>query len=240
MSPVGADFVRPGEDHVPSLIDDLVAFANRDDLPILIQVAVAHAQFETIHPFTDGNGRTGRALVQAMLRAKGLTKSVTVPVSAGLLTDVDGYHRALTSYRAGDIRPIVDLTANASLRAIGNARRLVTDTRDVRESWNGRLTARRDSAAWKILDIIARQPPRRSRLIRGTGRPPRAVNQCPLQQRWSGCLPLGHRGCLPLRSGRTWFRHHVSREHGELALQRGRPHGLPHPLQGLDIGYHRP
>jgi Fic family protein len=158
MSPVGADFVGPGEDHVPSLIDDLVAFANRDDLPILTQVAVAHAQFETIHPFTDGNGRTGRALVQAMLRAKGLTKSVTVPVSAGLLTDVDGYHRALTSYRAGDIRPIVELTADASLRAIGNARKLVKDIRDVRESWNGRLTARRDSAAWKILDIIARQP----------------------------------------------------------------------------------
>ena len=93
-----------------------------------------------------------------MLRAKGLTKSVTVPVSAGLLTDVDGYHRALTSYRAGDIRPIVELTADASLRAIGNARKLVKDIRDVRESWNGQLTARRDSAAWKILDIIARQP----------------------------------------------------------------------------------
>lgn len=135
-----------------------MTFANRDDLPILTQVAVAHAKFETIHPFTDGNGRTGRALVQAMLCVKGLTRSATVPVSAGLLTDVGGYHRALTSYRAGDIRPIVELTADAPLRAIGNAREFVKDIRHIRESWNGRLAARRDSAAWKVLDSITRQP----------------------------------------------------------------------------------
>ena len=67
-----------------------------------------HAQFETIHPFTDGNGRTGRALVQAMLRNKGLTRQVTVPVSAGLLADTDGYIAALTAYRQGDVTPIVE------------------------------------------------------------------------------------------------------------------------------------
>jgi len=66
-----------------------------------------HAQFETIHPFTDGNGRTGRALVQAMLRNKGLTRQITVPVSAGLLSDTSAYFVALTSYRDGDAAPIV-------------------------------------------------------------------------------------------------------------------------------------
>ena len=95
--------VRPASHtRVPAAIDDLMTFAARDDVPLLAQIAVAHAQFETIHPFTDGNGRTGRALVQAMLRNKGLTRQVTVPVSAGLLVDTDGYIAALTAYRDGD------------------------------------------------------------------------------------------------------------------------------------------
>ncbi len=113
QSTVGA--VRPARPHrVPAAIDDLMAFAARDDVPLLAQIAVAHAQFETIHPFTDGNGRTGRALVQAMLRNKGLTRQVTVPVSAGLLADTDGYIAALTAYRDGDAAPIVERFAEAS------------------------------------------------------------------------------------------------------------------------------
>src|SRR3990170_360123 len=87
-SPVGATFVPPDEDRVPTLIRDLVDFTHREDVPALIQVAVAHAQFETIHPFTDGNGRTGRALAQSMLRHRGVTRNVAVPVSAGLLSNV--------------------------------------------------------------------------------------------------------------------------------------------------------
>ncbi|GAA1767740.1 hypothetical protein GCM10009747_30560 [Agromyces humatus] len=79
-SPVGATFVAPQHERVPGLMDDVMAFARRDDLPVLAQVAIVHAQFETIHPFTDGNGRTGRALVQSMLRGKDITRSVTVPV----------------------------------------------------------------------------------------------------------------------------------------------------------------
>lgn len=92
---------------VPELVDDLVQFANRRDTQALVSTAVAHAQFETIHPFTDGNGRAGRALAQTMLRRRGVTRNVAVPVSAGLLADVDGYHRALTAYREGDVNPIV-------------------------------------------------------------------------------------------------------------------------------------
>ena len=82
-TPIGATFVGPRHDLVPDAIGDLIAFAQRADVPPLAQIAVAHAQFETIHPFTDGNGRTGRALVQAMLHNKGLTRQVTVPVWPG-------------------------------------------------------------------------------------------------------------------------------------------------------------
>jgi len=67
-SPVGASFVAPHHSRIDSLVDDVVSFARRTDIPPLVSVAVAHAQFETIHPFTDGNGRTGRALAQSLLR----------------------------------------------------------------------------------------------------------------------------------------------------------------------------
>src|SRR4051795_6021749 len=66
FGPHDADFVPPHHESVPELIDDLMRFAGRTDLPVLAQAAIAHAQFETIHPFADGNGRTGRALIHAM------------------------------------------------------------------------------------------------------------------------------------------------------------------------------
>ena len=107
-TPIGATFVGPRHELISEAIGDLIAFAHRVDVPALPQIAVAHAQFETIHPFTDGNGRTGRALIQAMLRNKGLTRQVTVPVSAGLLAHTTAYFAALTTYREGDAAPIVE------------------------------------------------------------------------------------------------------------------------------------
>jgi Fic family protein len=143
---------------VPEAIADLVTFARRDDIPTLAHAALAHAQFETIHPFTDGNGRTGRALVHAMLRARGLTRNVTVPVSAGLLADVDAYFSALTSYRQGDAAEIVRQVSEASFIAIANGRQLVADLEDIRRRWNDVIRARRDAAAWRLADLLLRQP----------------------------------------------------------------------------------
>ncbi|KAB7759164.1 Fic family protein [Mycolicibacterium mucogenicum] len=157
-TPIGATFVGPRDELVPGAIDDLIAFAQRDDLPALPQIAVSHAQFETIHPFTDGNGRTGRALVQAMLRNKGLTRQVTVPVSAGLLADTDAYFAALTSYRDGDAAPIVERFSHAAILAIANGRQLVAELRAIRESWNSVINARSDSAIWKVADLLTRRP----------------------------------------------------------------------------------
>ena len=157
-SPVGATFVAPRHERVPGLMDDVMAFARRDDLPVLAQVAVAHAQFETIHPFTDGNGRTGRALVQSMLRGKDITRSVTVPVSAGLLTDVNAYHDALIAYRAGDIGPIIEQMAIAGDDAIHNARTLIAQLRETMAGWRETVKPRSGSQLEKVLDYAARQP----------------------------------------------------------------------------------
>ncbi|WP_308193865.1 Fic family protein [Microbacterium sp. SS28] len=157
-SPVGAEFVGPHHSRIETLLDDVTAFARRTDAAPLVSVAIAHAQFETIHPFSDGNGRTGRALAQAMLRHRGVTRNVAVPVSAGLLADVEGYHRALTAYREGDVSPIVTAFADAALRAVGNTRTLVAELDRIRASWNDRLTVRRSSNAWKLLDVLVRRP----------------------------------------------------------------------------------
>lgn len=158
IGPHDADYVAPPPGAVPELMDDLLDFTQRGDLPPLIQIALAHAQFETIHPFPDGNGRTGRALIQAMLRSRDLTRNVTVPVSAGLLTDTRRYFRALDDYRRGDIAPIIESLARAAESAIANGSRLVADIHDIRAQWDTRLTARSDSAAWRLLDVLLRQP----------------------------------------------------------------------------------
>jgi Fic family protein len=156
--PHQAEFVAPHHRHVPALIDDLVRFARRADIPVLPQAAVAHAQFETIHPFTDGNGRTGRALIHAMLRRRELTRNVTVPVSAGLLADAGVYFVGLTRYRDGDVAEIVRLMAEASFLAVANGRALVADLREIRQRWERRIATRRDAAAWRLADLLLRQP----------------------------------------------------------------------------------
>ena len=153
LGPHAAVFVPPVHERVPGLIDDLVAFIARDDVPVLAHAALAHAQFETIHPFEDGNGRTGRALVHAMLRSKGLTRTVTVPISAGLLVDTDAYFVALTAYRSGDPEPIVECFADAAFAAVANGRELVGDLRAVcapSGSSASRHVVARPPGAWLI------------------------------------------------------------------------------------------
>ncbi|TFC34755.1 Fic family protein [Cryobacterium sp. TMT2-14] len=158
FGPHTAQLVPPHQDRVPALMEDLVAFANRADLPVLAQTAIAHAQFETIHPFPDGNGRVGRALIQAMLRSGGLTRNVTVPVSAGLLHDTGRYFDALSAYRSGDVAPIIRSIAEASFAAVHNGRILVADLESVQVEWRGRISARRDSAVHRLVGILLRQP----------------------------------------------------------------------------------
>jgi Fic family protein len=158
LGPHGAKFVPPHHTHIAAAINDLVAFMRRDDVPVLAHAAIAHAQFETIHPFPDGNGRTGRALLHSMLRSRALTRNVTVPISAGLLIDTAGYFDALGAYRRGDPAAIVDRMSDAAVAAVANGRTLVTDLRAIRASWNERLSARRDSKMWQVTDLLTRHP----------------------------------------------------------------------------------
>lgn len=164
-SPHTASFVPPHHTRVPGAMADLFAFAARTDVAPFTQTAVAHAQFETIHPFPDGNGRVGRALVHAMLRRADLTRSTVVPVSAGLLQDTEAYFAALGAYRDGVLEPIVQQFCDASFRSIGNGTRLVEELVALRERWSDTVTARRDSVVWPLLDGLLRQPAVTVRLV---------------------------------------------------------------------------
>ncbi len=158
LGPHQAMFVPPHHERVQPAIADLVEFIDRGDIPVLAHAALAHAQFETIHPFPDGNGRTGRALVHAQLRHEDLTRNVTVPVSAGLLTDTNAYFAALTRYREGDPTAVVAAFADAALEATTNGRVLVEDLHAIRADWQERVKARRDAAAWRVADLLLRSP----------------------------------------------------------------------------------
>lgn len=154
-----AEFVAPHHDRIPGAIEDLVEFIGRQDIPVLIQVAVAHAQFETIHPFPDGNGRTGRALAQSILRNKGLVASTAVPISAGLLVDVDRYFTALGAFRDGDAGPIVREFARASRFAAVSGTKLVDDLVAQLDASRAKMQGlRADAAAWKVLPALVGQP----------------------------------------------------------------------------------
>jgi Fic family protein len=218
FGPHEADFIPPHHEHVPGLIDDFVAFIQRTDLPLLALAAVAHAQFETIHPFPDANGRTGRALIHSMLRGHGLTQNVTVPVSAGLLADTTTYFASLTTYREGDPSAIVERLATASFEATAKGRQLVTELRAIRAGWREKVTARRDSAAWRVADLLLRQPVIGATVVAGAlGIEPRNVQRA--------ITPLTEAGVLTeftgFRRNRMWQSREVQTALGAFAARAG-------------------
>jgi Fic family protein len=139
-------------------LQDVVQFIKRSDIDPFTIAVLSHAQFETIHPFADGNGRTGRALVHAILHGSKLTSHSTLPISAGLLHDIDLYFAALMSYREGDIRPIMEAFVNATFHALTNSKALVEELRQIRSRWSDTLPVRNGSNTLRLLDVLVRIP----------------------------------------------------------------------------------
>ena len=158
FGPQGAAFVPPSQERVPALLDDLMAFVRRDDLDPVVQAAVAHAQFETIHPFVDGNGRTGRALLHRWLRHHDVLRHATLPISSGLLHDVDSYMGALQIYHDGDVRPIVGELVDALEVALVLAQSATRQIDDIIEHWRQQMGERRGSAIRKLPAVLVAQP----------------------------------------------------------------------------------
>ena len=164
-APCGADFVPPPPDELTRLLDDLCAAINDDVLPPLVQAALVHAQFETIHPFADGNGRTGRALIHVVLRRRGVATAFVPPVSVVLARARTRYVDGLTAFRrdADGVVTWIEQFAAAAHAAARLAERYVGRVEDLREQWRARLSTatdrpRADAAAWRILDALPAHP----------------------------------------------------------------------------------
>jgi Fic family protein len=158
-SPRNALYVPPPPDTVAGYMDDLLGFVHRDDLPVLAQAAVAHAQFESIHPFTDGNGRIGRALINAILRRRRVTTRVVVPLASALVAVRERYFGLLGSYRDGDLAPLVSSFASASRIAAAESRVSAGRLAEIPQEWAdmvGRVRA--GSAAAKLLAVLPTRP----------------------------------------------------------------------------------
>ena len=159
LSPADATFVPPPPDRVPALLDDLVDFVNLDDIPAIAQAAIAHAQFETIHPFGDGNGRAGRCLIHVILRRRNAAPRFVPPISVVLATNARQYIAGLTDYREGRHDDWIGAFADAVTAATAATRRLSTQIDDLLTTFLERAgSPRADSVARKIILGLPAQP----------------------------------------------------------------------------------
>jgi Fic family protein len=160
-NPCSADFVPPPPEHVMGLLEDLCAFCNDDSVSAVIQAALAHAQFETIHPFVDGNGRIGRVLIQMILRRRGLAPYVIPPVSLVLASWTNDYLSGLTSTRyqgppgSPQAREGLDrwiaLFAAATRRCVADAQGYEDHVAELQNTWRDRLGGVRANSAVELL-----------------------------------------------------------------------------------------
>ena len=168
-NPCSASYVPPPPELVPQLLDDLRQFCNTDDLPPIVQAALAHAQFETIHPFVDGNGRIGRALIHLVLRRRGLSLRAVAPISLILATWSQDYVAGLVATRyAGKattegamsgLNRWVALFATACRRSIEDAETFEDRVAQLQASWRDRLgRIRGDSALDRLVRALPGAP----------------------------------------------------------------------------------
>jgi Fic family protein len=168
-NPCSAAFIPPPPECVPDLLEDLCLFCNDDSLPAVAQAAIAHAQFETVHPFVDGNGRTGRALIHLVLRRRGLATRILLPISLVLATWANDYIAGLeaTRYRGpasskaahDGLNLWVARFAAAARRAVDDASSFETRTQALEGDWRTRLgPVRADSATDRLLRALPGAP----------------------------------------------------------------------------------
>lgn len=168
-NPCSAEFVPPPHEEVAGLLDDLCAFCNRDDLPAVAQAAIAHAQFETIHPFADGNGRVGRCLIHVILKRRGQAGRLLLPVSLVLATRSQDYVGGLTATRyVGDPRSNaaqhglnlwLSTFAAACQRAVEDALTYEKRVVAMQGEWRERLgRVRSHSAAARLVEVLPGAP----------------------------------------------------------------------------------
>jgi Fic family protein len=162
-SPREAAYVAPPHELIGPLMDDLIEFANADVFDVVTQAAIVHAQFESIHPFADGNGRLGRVLISWLI-VRQLRVLVPPPFSVFVARDPGGYLSGLTLYRMGELAPWVRWFATTLERSASTATTLIGEVEMLTAEWRKRAgtgtgRAVRDGATfWKVLEMLPEHP----------------------------------------------------------------------------------
>lgn len=161
-TPCGADFVPPPTEELPRLLADLYDAINSDALPPLVQAALVHAQFETIHPFDDGNGRTGRALIHVILRRRKVAPDYVPPISVGFAAAQGRYINGLTRFRADGVLEWVEQFAATTAESAHLAKRYLAAVEQLMSEWraqlSGTVSLRTDATAWSVIDVLPAHP----------------------------------------------------------------------------------
>lgn len=158
-APTGALYVPPPPETVADYLDDLFAYANRTDVPPLVQAAIVHAQFESIHPFVDGNGRIGRTLIHAVLRRRRITRHLTAPIASALVTHRQRYFDALEDYRNGHAATIIAMLAAATHLATSEAWQTADTLVRIRAGWHDSVTGTAPGTTlYRLLDTLTEHP----------------------------------------------------------------------------------
>ncbi len=171
-----ASFVPPPPDELAAILADWERFANDEpDMPLLMQNALLHAQFETIHPFLDGNGRLGRLLLVLFLIIRGRLTARLLYLSAGIERQRDRYCAALrAACTDGDALPWIELFLEAvqsqAIDAVRRAGRIV----ELRGRYRAAATTLGSVHALQVVDLMCENPIVTTRLVEarlGVARP---------------------------------------------------------------------
>lgn len=167
--PYRARFVPPPPEQVVGLLDDLITYCNGYHHSPIIQAALAHGQFEVIHPFADGNGRIGRALVHAVLARRGLTDRFAPPISLYLSARKEDYIEALQGFafecepndpaRTRAAEALVEVFSDAAINSCETVVHYHRLLRSIQARWQAQVSARtRSKTVRSLLDAIAADP----------------------------------------------------------------------------------
>lgn len=161
--PGNAVFVPPPPQQVPTLLADMERYIHDTvtDLPPLVKIALIHAQFETIHPFLDGNGRIGRLLIAALFEHWGLLPTPLMYLSGYLKQHQAEYYRRLSAIRTdGDWESWVTFFLDGVSTAAGDAQRSVIEVASLITADRKRLlqSANVGSASYRLFEMLPTMP----------------------------------------------------------------------------------
>ena len=158
-TPLVAVFVPPPASYIDDLMDDLVTFATVDDLDPITQAALVHGQFETIHPYGDGNGRLGRILIGWVLRWRGVVDRLPPPISVLIARDPGGYLSGLYNFRRGRVDSWIDWFADVVLAAADQSEYMIDEAGRIVAGWRVQTSGlRADATARAAIEFLPQAP----------------------------------------------------------------------------------